>query len=819
MADKPQYDAAKAAELKSDIEMLNKLGDPRAAEKQAELDQMRSEFKSSTKSFLSQAMGNIGTPSQMAAQTPEMHAANQEGLANAQILSAEQDQAERAAIEARQGGKAALSMADQIGSGEAFRRGLTIGSREVTSGLGLDKFNEQPTDTPMQETYTQALKQTNPIKFGAGKILAESAPFIPISWATGGAPTAARYAGAAAGIPSLLARAATTAVIGGAQSNIISRGAGDSGTEQVGNTIIGTAIGAASELLPIGVGAAARYLSAKVGLPVNRVVTPAGDFTQEVTEWAGRNNIDLQQVAREAQNDPNITASLLRESAPTTPQQAAGKLPTDYTEIASVLNANKEIVDTFERVGINVEDLPLGAFSDNKSIAGLGSAMAALGGNQERQKLLDLSEQVNRIARENIERAAGDMSAGNFSETTLNAMRATEETLKAAEDIARGPVNRKMAEFTMNNLNVGLGDRAFVKELKAAKALLRGKNLSDAEESVLDLLTSRPTYQQVDKLRKEIGGSLGKEKGKGLYPDQDQGILKRMYEKLSDIQHATADRVLGSGELAALNNATKKRKALEKQIEFFSTKTGLGSMVGDTKSVGTQLTNGDYANFDEVFSNLPKEYHQAAAATMIGQMLNIKESILTPLGIGARAGNFNTAWTKVESTPLLKGRLQKALGDDNFKAMSEMSKMYGAISRAASTPATGAAKGAIEMAEKEGGIYAKLLGSFARRAVGNPTLVDVAGSLVAVPKESGLVENIARMLNSGTFKQALGEAMNDPASAAAVAKSAQFMKTRTAQDFMKSASQDTRKQIFAAGGIPAWLMLTDDKNKPAEAKQ
>jgi len=90
---------------------------------------------------------------------------------------------------------------------------------------------------------------------------------------------------------------------------------------------------------------------------------------------------------------------------------------------------------------------------------------------------------------------------------------------------------------------------------------------------------------------------------------------------------------------------------------------------------------------------------------------------------------------------------------------------------------------------------------------------------VAVPKESGLVENIARMLNSGTFKQALGEAMNDPASAAAVAKSAQFMKTRTAQDFMKSASQDTRKQIFAAGGIPAWLMLTDDKNKPAEAKQ
>ena len=810
-----QYDVAKADKLKADLALANKFGDAELAGRvQQKLDDMNAEFKAKTKSFLSQAFGNIGTPSQMASRTPEMQSANEQQLANSQMLSAEQDAKERAAIEAQQGGKAALAMAEQVGSGEAFRRGLATGSREIVGGLGMDV----PTSTPMQQTYTQALEQTSPIAYGAGKILAETVPFLPASIATGGVPAAARYAGAAAGIPSLAARALTTGAISGAQSNIISRGAGDSGTEQIGNTALGTVIGAGAELIPIAGGAIGRYVAQKLGAPVNRVVTPTGEFTQEATDWARRNNIDLQQVAKEAQNDPNIAASLLRESAPTTPLDAAAKTPQDYAEIASVLNPNSQMITTFENAGINVDALPLGAFSDNKTIANLGAAMAAIPGTQERQKLLDLSEQVNRIARENIERAAGDMSSGNFSETTLNAMRATRETMKNAEDVAWAPVNEQMRAFTINNPNIGLGNRNLVKELRDAKALLRGGDLSKVEESVLALLTSKPSYQQVDKLRKEIGGSIG-DMPSGIYPDQSQATLKRMYGKLSEIQHSTANSVLGSGQLRAVNDATKARKAIEDQIEFFGTKTGFGSMVGKTQSVGTQLSKGDYAKFDEVFSNIPKEYHQAAAATMIGQMLNIKESILTPIGIGARAGNFNTAWTKIEAAPQLKARLQEALGDDNFKAMAEMSKMYGAISRAASTPANGGAKNAIDMAEKEGGMFSKLLGQYAKRATGSPLLVDVAGSIISVPKESGLVENVSRMLNSGTFKQALGEAMNDPASSAAIAKSAQFMKTRTARDFMNSASQDTRKQIFAAGGIPAWLMLTDQPKQQSEAQQ
>ena len=796
-----QYDVAKADKLKADLALANKFGDAELSGIiQQKLDNMNAEFKAKGKSFLSQALGNIGAPSQMASRTPEMQTANEQQLANSQILSAEQDTKERAAIEAQQGGAAALGMAEQVGSGEAFIRGLTTGHREILGGLGM----ETPTSTPMQQTYTQALEQTSPIAYGAGKILAETAPFLPASIATGG-------------MASLPVRAAATGLLGGTQANVISRGAGDSGTEQIGNAALGTVIGAGAELIPIAGGAIGRYIAQKLGAPVNRVINPAGEFTPEATDWARKNNVDLQQAAKEARNDPNIAASLLRESAPTTPLEAAAKTPQDYAEIASVLNPNSQVITTFENAGINVDALPLGAFSDNKTIANLGAAMAAIPGTQERQKLLDLSEQVNRIARENIERAAGDMSSGNFSETTLNAMRATRETMKSAEDVAWAPVNEQMRAFTINNPNIGLGDRNLVKELKDAKALLRGDDLSKVEESVLTLLTNKPSYQQVDKLRKEIGGSIG-DMPSGIYPDQSQATLKRMYGKLSEIQHSTANSVLGSGQLRAVNDATKARKAIEDQVEFFGTKTGFGSMVGKTQSVGTQLSKGDYAKFDEVFSNIPKEYHQAAAATTIGQMLNIKESILTPLGIGARAGNFNTAWTKIEAAPQLKARLQEALGDVNFKAMAEMSKMYGAISRAASTPANGGAKNAIDMAEKEGGIFSKLLGQYAKRATGSPLLVDVAGSIISAPKESGLVENVSRMLNSGTFKQALGEAMNDPVSAAATAKSAQFMKTRTAQDFMRSASQDARKQIFAAGGIPAWLMLTDQPKQQSEAQ-
>lgn len=805
-----KYDVEKADQIKADMALADKLGDSELkAVLQQDLDKLNSEFKQAGKSYLSQMLGNIVTPSQMAGRTSEMQAVNEQQLANSQILSAEQDAKERAAIEAQQGGKAALSMAEQVGAGEAFRRGLTTGSREVLGGLGVI---DQQQSTPMQKTYTQALEQTSPIAYGAGKILAETAPFLPASIATGG-------------IASLPARAAATGLLGGTQANVISRGAGDSGAEQVGNTAMGTALGVASELVPFGIGRAFGYIAEKLGAPVNKVMTPQGEFTQEALDYFRKNNIDPEQALRDAQSDPNIAAQIMAESAPQTPQQAVAKTAEDYRDTASLVDANKEQLAAWETIGVDPTQLSLGTYSNNKTIASLSAAAAAMQGSTERGLLLNSSEILNNVTKRTIEEAGGHMNAATFSENTLNNMRSTRDSMFDAEQAAWEPVNETIKKFTLKNMRFGITDRPLVAELKERKQLVRGKKTSDVEEDVLNLLTSRPTYFEVDQLRKEIGESIGGIP-KGKYLNQAQGKLNEMYGKLSEIQHKAASGILrrelgeeSSNNLRLVNDMTINRKKLEDQIEFFG-KNGFSSMISKLDNVKNGLRAGDYKQFDEVFANIPEEYKQGAAATLLNRILDVKEGSLAQLGLASNAGRFSSTWKKIESAPMLSERLSKALGEENFKVVSNLAKMYEGISRAASVPQNGGAKNALDAALKGNGIFAKLLGIGARKVTGSATgeLINIASSVVEAGK-SGNIENIARMTSSPTFKTALDAAMNDPAGANAIAKSTAFMKTKIARDIMKQADQDTRKQIIAAGGIPAWLMLTDKPQQQTEAQQ
>lgn len=691
-----------------------------------------------------------------------------------------------------------------MGPGERALVGMGMGLNDLARGTGLADTragqymgfipgSTQDTDRPLTDISGAAT---------AGQIVGQAAPFM--------VPGAA-----ISNVASIPGRIALGGALGATEGAVIQRGTEQSGQEQVKGALVGAGIGIAAEAVPIVGPALAAAVSRRIGRPVapQQLVRETGELTPEFRQYLDSEGITPEQAIREAQSETG-TATAFAEAAPTT---AAGLENLQRIDIPAALAAvNPRLVKNYVDAGINIEDIPLAAVSRNNQVADMSAQLAAIPGSLAKDQALKLADAVRNTARQTIEEAGGSMQTGQFSEKTLNSMRSARETIYQAENDAYTRLGQQIDARLASMPPLSVRAPGLKSELIEKAKKLRETGLSAVEAATLKVLSGKPSYYDIDNLRRDIGGSIGA-MPRGLYATQDQATLKRLYGQLQDAQNNFARGLVGSDELRIAQDISKQRHALQDQIEFFGQNDGLGSMVAKLGQVATGARNVDYAQFDRVMSNIPEQYQKGALATVMNQALKISPDTSAE---AMRSGAFAGMWSNIRGDAALNSRVKKILGDDSYEAFDKLADMAKGVSRALGGKPTGVAAVALREFDKPNGIASKLsramrLSSTATGVPGGSQAAAAVDGVAAIAQagDNSAINNVTRLISSPTFMKAAVEAARNPAAADAKALSAQLMKTKAANDFMSAASADARKQIIAAGGIPLWLMTKDDSEE------
>jgi hypothetical protein len=515
---------------------------------------------------------------------------------------------------------------------------------------------------------------------------------------------------------------------------------------------------------------------------------------------------------------------------PKTPADANATPQEWMDNLANLINPRQDVMEDYAKIGINPENVPIAILAGNKNIQEMGAILNQVRGagiGSERDKLLEAANQVNKSTQEIIEDFGGRISVADFSTGAIQGMKATRRTLKDAEEGAYDAITRQMEAITLNEANTGLVNirvaaPEIMKRLERQKALYPNIGLNPEEKMVYDLFAgkSRPTFHEVKSIRSTIGKIAYDPKD--AFDTEKIATAKELYEELRVAENRFAASILGDDSLEAVKRISADRFKVDGYLKFFGeTKDKPADIGKNLLSAASDIKGSNYQNLTQVFDNLPEEYRKGAMASMLGRIADpnvIAGGNFIP-GLGARAGDFTKAWGNIKKSDHLNAFVKKQLGDEGYEAFDLVGRFYAGLSRASSVPATGQMQTALMtmLPEQATGKLLKSLStnfkkvpSFWARGAGNAA--DVAAAVVSSgTKEevTRVVDSLGHLTRSPKFTEAVLRAANDPTSAEARQKSAQFMNTKIAQQYLKTVDPKIAQAVIAAGGLPRYLAAQD----------
>jgi hypothetical protein len=781
---------------------------------QADIDALKSKAKESIKAQIKEQApagvpayavgGNIQRQTQNAAESAVEGTAERQQTIN-ELMATEE-------------GRIALANAEAKGGLDAFIRGLQRGSQVIGKGVGLDIQQMDP-------TYIKAMEVAHPAAFGGGKLGYEVGALAPVA---AGTAVVSGPAIAAGGLPAA-GGIALEALGGGLQANILARGENQSGTEVVGQTGLGAAIGGAVSGIPYIGKPVGAWLAKKFGLATKQVVDEAGSLTPEFVDYAKKQGLNEQDIINEAQSG----AESIKAMGPMLPKSAAeaNALPqSNLDSMADLINPRADVLERYAQLGFNPDDVPLAVSSGNKVIQEMGAILNQVRGaglGSERDKLMNAANKVNEYTQQIISDFGGKISVADFSAETINGMKLTRENLRQQEKEAFDLAKKKIDEVMLDEGNTGLRNvrlRApeLVAEINRKKALRSVTDLPKEDQMVYKLFASgkNPTFDDVKSVRDTLGDIAFD--NNAAFGTSERARAAKYYNDLRDLENKFAATVLGEGELEAAKLFTVNRKKIEGYLNFFGIEKDASADLGASLGAAASDIKGDkFRQLEMVFDNLPEEYRKGAMATMLGKMVDprpLPADDFIP-GLRSRAGGFAKEWENISRSDHLSAFVKKQIGEDGYKVFDMAGKFYSDLSRASSVPATGQIQTAL-MAMTPEKVTHKLLNSFAAklRRVPAPTAklgANVAEAAADVSRISSkeeltrVVDSFTHLTRSPKFKEAVLRAANDPASAEARQKSAQFMNTKIAQQYLKTVDPKIAQAVIAAGGLPRYLVAQD----------
>lgn len=658
--------------------------------------------------------------------------------------------------------------------------GFQTGLRQVARGIGLGGPQNPNVQYENQLTDQSLAAQ-------AGEVIGNAAPFAPLGLAaTGLKTTAGRILGSAA--------------VGGAEGAAIASGTGGDTGDIVQGGLVGAAVGAGAETLAPIVNSLAGSLirrvtgSAPKQAPIGPDLTPSPELEQ-VMEKAGVTMDDLVQQA----------------SSPELAQEVAGAatsgIDSRVASLADQIQPNPARVAAAERLGV---DAPIATLTDQGPIQEIVGAAAAMPASKTNESLVQYSKALTKKAEETVDQYSGFLDKEVVSENLKGTMQSQIKELNEASREVYNLIDEAVPKSTI--VNATPLRKELVRRGSASQKGVDG--LSTVEKDVYKTLQGKPTYFDVDRLRKDIGASIGRMEGS--YTNEQVSLLKDMYSKLSQMQEGVADQIGGgAGKLwKEAKELDKKRFSMQENSEFLFGKNNIGTVMPKLESSLQTLAKGNNKPFKEIIGAIPPEQKGSVVSSAIDSV--IRKSYAGDVRLDANG--FAKWYNQLSRSPTNKKTLMSELPEGAEQRLDDLYLLAQGLANVTNNRVrTGVINSVFKDFDSADGLVAKLYG-FADKVAENPILSSTVGptarvlastAKMATKEKTPAIQAADELLSSPEFKTAVLSA-GLPEKKAAVANR-RLQQTEAYKNYLKQQNKTRAASISAVGLIPFLTSEEEDK--------
>lgn len=476
-------------------------------------------------------------------------------------------------------------------------------------------------------------------------------------------------------------------------------------------------------------------------------------------------------------------------------------------EITKGVTVDPAKVEAANRLGI---DSPIATLSNDRSLQDIAGALAASPGSKASSMLSDYHAQLTNKAQQLIKDAGGDIDRGLVSAELKDKMDANIKLLKDQSAAIYQQIGDSVPPETIVNA------KPLIRELnaRASKSQKGIQGLSQVEQDVYNTLQGKPTYFDLDNLRKDIGESIGG--FKGTYTTAPKAKLDDMYSKLTDLQAGVADQVgNGAGKLwDQAKSLDKARFNLQESNQFLFGKDLQGSVMPKVEQGLKQLAKGNAKTFNETIESIPKDMRHRVLMSGLDSVLSKTaqgESSLSPV-------QFNNWYGELSKSPTNKALLHKNLPEGAGQRLDDLFKLSQGLQNVTSKVVrTGIVHDAFKNFDATGGLVDKLY-----RTAEKVSEVPIVGSAVGAPairvgssilkmaqaEKTPAIQAADDLLSSAEFKSAV---LDYQKTGNALAPAQQKLKASSQfKNYLKQQDPKIVDHIAVKGFIP-YLVSQDEK--------
>lgn len=371
----------------------------------------------------------------------------------------------------------------------------------------------------------------------------------------------------------------------------------------------------------------------------------------------------------------------------------------DKSKIAAMIDADPEIKAAMQDLGLKEPGLP-SAQSKDVQFRETEQALKKMPGSTlskiESDAIIEMQQKADDLITE----------YGGRSDKSSLSLDLVDRSAKSIDELGN------LAKTAYDDIGASI-PRATKANLKSTGDMIRQEladlggdidQLSPLEKRLLKMSDSENvTYAAIDKIRKEVGETIGKQSDK--FKSESSGALKRMYRSLTDDQEVTANELGMGDQWKAAKQLVSDRKTLEDNAVQMFGKNLSDSFMPKIGQGVKNLTKGDYKKFSDLMKSVPKSMREEVAVSALNDAFTTGSRKEKQMSIAGFADWHNGLESNKAAKNILYRELPEGLGDK----LDSMAKVANGIRDAQAAAPVG---GQIMAAQ---GVFDKVANGFANR--------------------------------------------------------------------------------------------------------
>lgn len=539
--------------------------------------------------------------------------------------------------------------------------------------------------------------------------------------------------------------------------------------------------------------------------------------------------------------------SFERSDRMASPYSSAGKKPTQVqqeilatkgsspADLERIVKPDPSMIRARENLGYEEKGTPALVSRSRQYRETEGGLASQIGAKLDEQQYNFIQEHQKK-ADELIKRHGGQRDAQMFDEAVKGDIEATIKNLGDDSDILYKSAFKQLdesGEFGATVDTKSIYSELISKAKKAGKGdLSEGvKKLNSVEKKILDEVKpkevkpglggylegkktvqdfSAGSYANLDRIRKDIGQSIGGFSGK--FKDEERGMLSKYYGMLSDAQEKAARTVSpdAADKIAQGKKLIMKRKDLEdRSVQMFGKDLDKSFQDNFSKSL-VSAANGNPTVFNRLMSAVPEK--QKASAIMTGLYRAMqgskREMSVTPKA----AADF---WSNLKKQPSTMKAIMRDLHPEARRDVGQFMKVNDGLARALSSRVYSG------RAATSSGFIDNLAGGLGNIAVqaasaktggGAGVIADAVGAGIKSIKNRKHQKAID-MLTDESFLRDLSYIVKNKAKADRAKIESKMMRNKKVNDWLETLSDQDISQIQNVGLLTYFTQQSDQDAK------